>query len=81
MPRLARQLAMGYVRLWPKDYEAPWYALLAARMMLRLEETSTARGLLLRTRAEWPDHPMLPQVDELLADIDGLPALPRGDKA
>jgi hypothetical protein len=73
MPRLAAQLAQGYVQRWPREYEAPYYGLMAARVMIAGHRQAEAMVLLSRLRDAWPDHPLATQLDALIAGLGGTP--------
>ncbi|QWT21131.1 hypothetical protein KPL74_03745 [Bacillus sp. NP157] len=70
MPRLALQLALGYLRLWPGDMGAPHYGLLAVRMHLQLEERDKAAHLARSLLASYEGHPLTQDINALLDTLD-----------
>jgi hypothetical protein len=70
MPRLALQLALGYLRLWPGDMGAPSYGLLAVRMHYQLEERAEAATLARALLHTYAGHPISQDLIDMLDTLD-----------
>jgi hypothetical protein len=70
MPRLALQLALGYLRLWPGDAGAPNYGLVAVQMHFRLEESEQAATLARSLLHAYPGHPVSQDLMDMLDTFD-----------
>jgi hypothetical protein len=70
MPRLALQLALGYLRLWPGDMGAPNYGLLAVQMHFRLEEREQAATLARSLLHAYSGHPVSQDLMDMLDTLD-----------
>jgi hypothetical protein len=73
MPRLACQLAQSYAQRWPREYEAPYYGLMAARLLIAGHRHAEAMVLLSRLQDTWADHPLIPQVHALIGELGSTP--------
>jgi hypothetical protein len=67
--RLALHLALGYLRAWPRDMGAPHYGVLALRMHERLGQAAEAAALGRRLLDAYPGHPLMHDVEALLATL------------
>ena len=69
MSRLALHLALGYLHHWPRDMGAPHYGLLAVRVHERLGDADAAAVLARELLDTYPDHPLIPDIQALLATL------------
>ncbi|MGN6480288.1 hypothetical protein [Luteibacter sp.] len=70
MQRLALQLALGYLRLWPGDAGAPHYGLLAVQMHFQQEQREQAAALARSLLHAYPGHPVSQDLMDLLDMLD-----------
>lgn len=70
---VALRLLNGFARRFPKSPDIPANYLLAARLLSeRLGKDAEARALLVQIKAAYPQHPLLPQIEAMLAMLDKL---------
>ncbi len=73
--QLALQLLNGFHQLHPKHKDIPKNLLLASQVLAeRFNQDGKARQLLEQVKTRYPQHPLIPEVDQYLAFLDRLSA-------
>lgn len=71
--QLALQLLNGFHQQHPKHKDIPKNLLLASQVLAeRFNQDGKARQLLEQLKARYPEHPLIPEVDQYLAFLDRL---------
>lgn len=72
------KLLSGFHKRFPRSADiAPNYLLVATLMHERLGQDDKARRLLLMLRTQYPDSPVMPAIEELLATVERMLAMAR----
>lgn len=70
LTEIALRVLAGFHKQWPRSKEVPANLLFAAQLLgERMGQEQKARGLLEMIRQKYPQHPILSEVDELLARL------------
>lgn len=81
--QLALRMLSGFHRHFPKNKDIPKNYLLAAKLLAeKMNQEAPAKALLEQVRAQFPGHPLLPEVENYLKFLDNLlSAAPRKNSA